>query len=997
MDEVEDLSAEPTRDEDGYLYRNVVAHLSAGEAWPSLFELLEDRSFLADQAEHFNGFERSGEDVELYVIPATIRQGDWARFLRFASLALNLRQLAETLAEPDLLRALVQGGSLDLALDTASRLVDPLRRAEARAVLAWACRSRSELLSSILRGIEEDLEGSVPTATTLEAVARWLGPELESRWPMWIERASLKKAEKAGVWASVAGSWLERGETRASGLWGALAQVRDLERLQELVERLGEQDQGDLDEALARLAPLFGEDVGGRRRAFSTYLSREVRTRPEEALAAWERWTERERFPWTVDLVESSSELLRRLGAERSERSALVLDGPEAEAALRVVELQIQPDAQHATSALEAVCRLPEGPTKLHWSLRYLEARPDATSEETRRQLGAAASYLSELRYGAAAGDLRRFLDLAARHYPEEVARLVEDVVWSPSSRSETLLTLASETHEMAVGEALLENAERFAAAVSLTEAEGFKLRGELIRRVAARLCLLRRGLDRLAAATERLLPDEEDDLRMALAPELAKAGREEEARSVAAGIRDSSCELLTLVRALPLRSLATTLLEPRSLYRALASARPLEEERLALTPLLQPPFDPQDLARRFLLPLRSGDLQAQGLLRLARHTLAFQRAFYGRRQDRVAALEVARGSLAVETDERLAALTPEIAALGAEMGVKEAVAEFQEAGRRLADLATVAWRVRASALERLLFLLRTVFHLEKPSRTERRGAASVLATLGRLPIGPRPHPPLDELRSHWPNILPLLVANLERLPKGTIASVRKALSEGIAACREFGKETGEEVATGLFALCLADGNERSARVEGALASPDPDPGTLTALAYLFAAEDSSRTLEITARLPGEERDALRLRLVRHRWIHPSWAGPVARSITDPTLRDEAFVWLLLEEGADADWLGQLAAWIARKPLDPSEPGLQRLVDRLWACDSVQSRPALAEAFLRALRAVGRKGGEDVLRLWLHAHLAPKPGGESKALPLNQAAGKDLARSLALP
>jgi hypothetical protein len=976
---------ELTREQREYQFRRIVAHLSEAEAWPKIFDLLETKPFLADQADHFGGFEPSGADVERYAVPAAIRLADWSRFLRYASLALNLRGLAESLAEPDILRALVRDGRLGLARDVADRLSDPLRRAQARSVLASACRSRSDLLPDLLRGIEENLEEAAPTPPALAAIARLLGPELASRWTEWIARLPAETAGPARVWAAVAGSWLDRGETQDPGLWEALARIGDRDLLLEQAVRLGLLDRGPLDETLTRLASLFGDDETARWQVIALYLNRQTRRRPERAVLAWEHWVESEPIVWTADLVEACREVLKRLIPARMETFFSGLDSPEARAALRIADLEARPDSRRTALALEAAGQIPDGPAKLHWSLRYLEARPADPAEEIRGQIGAVAAYLHELRYGAAAGDLRRFLDLAARFYPEQLGRLIEDVAWSPASRPETLLTLAAETQQETVAAQLLEHAERFAAAASLTEAEGFKLRGELIRRAACPLCLLRKDLQGLATAVERLLPEEEDELRETLAPALAEMDRKEEARAVAEGIRDPRRRFLTLLRVLPASALPTDVLSSRSLYGAMASARPLDEELLALSALLQNPFDPQDLARRYLLPLSSSDLQAQGLLRLARHALAFQRSFYGKRQDRVAALEVVRGSLAVETDERLVALTPEIAALGSELGLKEAVAELQEAGRQLAGLATVPWSARAAALEHLLSLVGPVFLAGAPESRGRRKAVAVLESIARLPMGPS-GTALDELRSHWHEILPMLIAAVERFPGCTVETIARAVREGTAAC----DGAGGEAAMRIFALCLAPPEERTVWAS-------PEPSLLRALSYLLAAPEPGRTVELVRRLPAVDRDFLGLRLIRFHWIDPEAAVPLAGLIAEPAQREEALSWLQLGKDSEEEWLRSLTALAASRSLDPSEPGRQPLLDRLWACDPGRSRPALAAAFPRSLQTGGRQRGEAALRLWLHAHLAPTPGTEQpQALQRGEQASETLRRSLIL-
>ncbi len=707
-------------------------------------------------------------------------------------------------------------------------------------------------------------------------------------------------------------------------------------------------------------------------------------------MAAWEGWTTREPITWTAELIDACRELLQSLSSAGVEAFFSTLGNPEARAALRIADLQARPDRSQTAAALEAVSCLPEGPAKLHWSLRYLEARPSEPFREVQGQVGAVAGYLHELRYNAPASDLRRFLDLVDRYYPNEVKRLVEDVAWSPASRAGTLQVIVAETTHERVAEQILENAERFASSVSLNEAEGFRLRGELIRRAACRLCLLRDDLRGLDIAKGRILSEEEDELREMLAPLLAKAGRWKQALEVADGIQAPRSQFLTRLRILPLGEIPHDLLSPRSLYISVASAQSLEEESLALSSLLASPLDPQELARRWISPIRSGELQTQALLRLSRHALAFQRSFYGRRQDLTAALEVVRGSIAVETDERLAALTPEIAALGAEAGSREAVNEFQEAARRLAEIDTVPWALRAHGLEHLLSLIGPCF-LSHPrgQRRDIRRALAVLEFIARLPLGPTPSPALAELRSRWHEILPILIALTDRFPSLMVKSLDRALGQGMSACGAAGGETAKKV----FSLCSAPGTERLRLAELAVADAS-DPALLQGLAYLFGVSAPEWIPDALRPLRQETRDNLVLRLVRFRWVAPEKVESLLSLITDSAARKEVDVWLRLD---GPDWPEDLAMLAFLRTVDPSQPDLEEILHHLWKSDPNRSRPALARAFVNALSLGGRERGEAILRLWLHAHLTPVFGIEqAEALERSQEVRSALKRSLVL-
>ena len=246
-----------------------------------------------------------------------------------------------------------------------------------------------------------------------------------------------------------------------------------------------------------------------------------------------------------------------------------------------------------------------------------------------------------------------------------------------------------------------------------------------------------------------------------------------------------------------------------------------------------------------------------------------------------MAALEVVRGSLAVETDERLAALTPEIAALGSELGLKEAVAEFQEAGRQLAGLGTVPWSTRAAALEHLLSLIGPVFLAGASGSRGRRKAVAVLESIARLPMGPSGNA-LDELRSHWHEILPMLIAVVERFPDLAGRSLDHALHEGITACGITEGETVEKI----FSLCSTPSTGRLQLAERSLDSM-PDPMLLQALTYLLSARRPERIPDAVRPLGQGARDRLILRLVRFRWIAPAKASPLLILIADTSVRRE--------------------------------------------------------------------------------------------------------------
>ncbi|HZF08839.1 MAG TPA: hypothetical protein VFE33_08630 [Thermoanaerobaculia bacterium] len=891
----------------GYRFRQVVGHLYDAGMSTRLFALIERPGFLAAQAAACGGFETTSEDLEVRALPTAIGVGDWDRFLHYALLALNLRGLAEAMARPAILEALARAGRFDLAEDALGRIPDPATRAAARAHLAAACSGGSGEkgggFQALLARIDEDLEPwSVPSGVelpvaALATVARRLAPDLPSRWPVWLAHVKDdREATQSLAWA-VAEGYLAQKQLFDDGLWQALAAADRRQVAEELPERLGALSCDDPGAILSRLAELLGPD--GSWMASARLLARWAEESPDHALAAWEALTAP--VPWSADLAEAGWSLFRRFPPERLEALAAVATYSETRAALRILALAAAPAPPRMAAALAAVEALENGPRRLHWALRYLESRPPG--EDAVRQLGAVLAYLRELRYEADPMDVARFLDLAVHALPEKaLTREIEDAVFSPASRPETLRLLCARVTALPVLSEILQRAERFAAAVAPTEAEGFLLRGELIQSTTRRLCLASRDLRFLDFALAKLLPDEEDELRAALAADFAGPAPEL-ARQVSEPIRTAGRRLESELPASPAAEIDEILGDPARRYKILATVDAVEGERLALSALLETPFDPLALAERWLTPIRDREIQTRGLLRLAWHALAYEREFHHGRQDRVAVLEVVRASLAVTDDARLAALTPEIAALGAQRGGRYAVAEFQEAARRLFGLTNVDWPLRRAAFAELLSRLGPVFLPEGgDGRRACHRIAEVLRAALRLPDDLEPEAARNELCAHWDEVLPLIAGAAKLAP----------------------------------------------RVAERLAS--------------------------IATLP------------------PGWKGTAARDTGQKTAV------CLPDEDGDAGWLRQVAQRVGRDGVEPNDPAVQPLITRLWSCASAESRQPLAEAALLALRTGGRARGEAAVRLWLHAHLAPRPGIEqADHAALSAAAQLALERARKLP
>lgn len=966
-----------------YAWRRLMAHLHTAGDWPRLFELLETKPFLADQVEGLGGFQASGGDLEAYALPAAIEAPDWQRFLHYAALALNLRGLAEDLAEPAILRALALRGdaSLHLALDAAGRLADPFRQARALAAVASGCldgAARQDVLRQ-LEGRLDDLAHEAAVAAqhgeTLAAIAREAGPDLQPRWTAWIDRLAPTQATQ--VWRAVAEAWLRRDDPLAPELWTALEALGDPSQILAFVPAgLGTKNLKEPEQVLLRQEALL-PDPRDRQLAGATLLGELALRHPERACAAWEAWSTRSPLDWSTELIDRGREVLGRMDPQRLGEIAASIEDPSARAALRVVVLENQRTAEAASTALAELRNVPDGPVKLHWSLRYLAARSSKPQDEVGRQVLAAGRYLHAIGFTADVHDLARWLDLVALHLPNQTSDQLDAVLWSPAFTPEKVLPLADAASQKRILELLLERAERCAAALSATEAEGFVLRKNLMIRAACRLCEVTRSLEGLAEVVTRLLPEEEDELRSQLAPRLAALSGAvlPLVDEVCAGIGDRRLQLVTILQSTP--AIPPKTLEPANLYAALVRIESLQDECRGLTALLETPSDPRDLIQRLVLPIRDPLIRTRTLLRVARHTLAFEISCHDH-PDRLAPLELVRWLITTETDDELASLTPEIAELGAGAGRARATAEVQEAARQLAALETVDWPVRREALEDLLArVARGLFPACE--------AAKALVTILRLPVQLRPETARQKLRQQWLEILPLIAAAADRLPDKPLRTVRRVLQE---SPRDFSQDA---ALPRVLSLCLATATEREKIAESI--STTAGSSELQALAYLLTEHSPHLVPGIVKQLPAPECARLALRLIRHGWLREDRARELLPCLAGDGDRAEAEIWCGPEKGDEAAWTERAALWMAGKADSPSDPPIQPLLARLWGAPGLW-RTALAWAVKDAPQR-GRPQGEAVLRTWLHAHLAPSPGrGRPKGLA--DAADAEKALGLAL-
>jgi len=998
-------------DQRRFALETLASHLHQAGALNRLFQLVDERGFLAEQATLFSSFERPTTDLEQHALPAAIEAEDWERFSRYTLIATNLRGLAEELADEEILRALALQGQGRLAAGLAAQLADPLRRTWARAVLA-SC-SEGAVRAELVRNARDELEGlngslAEDRFSLLQRIARHLGPELDDLWrtrlSSWVPDSNQRDELRwtlAEAWAAQHGLL----DPRCREMLASIGSKILIERLASLWLEYGPNDPAEIHVLAAELG-----DADGRL-FWNVAVPVLSRLAPAADNSLWaERAWERQvapgpPIPWSPSLIEQGRDLFDLFSPGAADRLAAELGDPVLRAALRVVRLERRRDPERAHAAFKAVETLAEPASKLHWALRTALAWPEEDAKEKCRLASILTDHLYRRRYAAEATDLARYLDLVAATDQNFLRAQTDNVVWAPEMKPGALLALVESVTRPAVLAGLIERGESYAAVVGATEAEGFELRTRLLIRAARRLCRLQEAWDE--EVVKKLLPEEEDELREAAARELAALRKADDAWRVTEKIRSPRRKLIVQLSIAPER----ISFDPENLYEAVANVDAAEDERLALEMLAEPSLDPGALIERYLTRMRSRERQVQALVDLARRAQALEELHREGQRDPMAPLQLVRGSLtAVGSDEHLLGLTLELVELAAPLQRARALAEVHEASEVILLRLDVPWESRRGAFERLLARLGPIL-LERPMRNRefmaRCGAvAGLINLMVDLPDKAEESAAREELRAHWHEVFPVILAAAARLNGLVAAHLAHPLRARVWGhwLPEFSRLAGWERSwNGLARLevliprpwrerlrtrwngieCerftapwdwLADGQKGILRL--CLDDPRELPGRITGstgergLIFRLAVADPERLPEVLRRFEEPERSRLVLCLVRDGWVcpekNPAVFSALRATIGDPALQLEAEA---RQEGEA--WLGAFAERVSQHGLDPGDPAAWSSLRRLRDEAQQEAVPLLANAVLDSLSR-GRERGEEAFRVWLNGFLTSR-------------------------
>lgn len=954
FDDVELSDEDLALEIDAYRARHLAEHSSRLGA-AEIFRLIEQEGFLADQVESLGSYAEAGRTLARMALPHA--RGE--RFLLYAATGLALQQLATRLDDEATARAILHVGQHGTVAGLAEQLVRPLDRARVWALLA-AVSTASESAGYcrlIVPTVDSFLESPVSTLAgedrdCLRLLLRELAGTLGAAWARWQRSPLLPEDFRELLRLDfLEGSWLAGGWRDA----GVLAEAFRCPSLEALAGRLAAvlaSRPGQLEEAGDFVEAWRREDPPGSWKLAVLAGSAWPPQRGELARSWWRRVTrsgepppgllDRAAFAWLSQLERADLLPLRSPALEPVPRAmvALALAGRD-------------PDRGDLEAAREAVEALTDPAERFAAVLHLAQAALKEDGRLARRWLRAAGDALEKAGYRAELGLLLQYLRTVAAVESKSLRRELQEIVFAPGFTAAELLELVAKADRPVLWQELFESAERFSLAVSASQLEAFELRARLLHRLGEGLVELEDGLGRLEALTARQLLEEEESLRLELATRLLRAGREEEARQVAAQLAEGAVRRLAELRLLaggPAQKL-----DAAALFAALFDLSSIEDELWGLRALIETPLDLEEIFERVLARIVHPDSRSLFVLLLVQHRAAFERRCFGKLRDPRALLELARPLLVVEDERRLAALVPELARAGMLAGSKVALAELLESAEGLVRLPALGPRDRLEALERMI--------ATAGQDAGKEAAQRFFAALTRLPalFEDKDRDRVREFRL----LLPRLVAARESAgePAGEPRWLAKLGS---------GWRLDEAPWPEILALCRADAASRRARVAGWPAEGTP-PDLLESAAILLARPEPGLALALLRRLPaGERRQRLASRLVLSGALPGDRLAAALQLVEDEALQRSALAHAHLEAG-DGAFLENLADAAAHGNVDTRDPADLPLLRRLWRCPPELAEERLGPAVGRAFRQ-GPEAAERALRLWLHGVLGPRPG-----------------------
>jgi hypothetical protein len=1002
-------------DERAFAFEHLVAHLAQAGDRERLFKLLEGKGFLAEKSDFFGRFQPALHDLNRYVLPATTEPEDWRRFLRYSLVSKNLLGLSATLGTPRVVQLLLDNGQQALAEDITG-LSPSECRPQLSAILAADLEEDDPRRSDFIRTIGEniadiskttDLPSARYRAELLAGVGFYLGLKPLTIYEQLLESIRPWPDLEDSIWVSTAQGYLERGLKWYPFFWGTVRLIRTSTLLSFLPQSvLKAPEPMPPDKVRDDLIFLWSNESNENNEnkifwhTWVAALARKARYDPEGCLSLWKWFPDKRSVPWSPGLLELGRDFFNCFTPDGLDDLCTEMQ-TEEQAALRVIVLEAAPNLRRAEEAFWTLQGLPWGSKRIHWTLRYLLARPPEPAPRARREALSFLSRLSESPRDLPSSEAALVLALVSRYQPKDLPSRLQALAQGATPLSR-VLEIAQSSQSAAVLDAILAHLGYLQRLSVKPPSADASICDEIIKTACLRLCELWGDLNSLDLALPLLNGGPADNFCLQVAHTLAEKGYLRLAREACERIGEPSARLRAMLSVLPPDLVPSDLLTPRKLYEAAASIGSFQQQLTVLAEFVEKGVNSAEIPRRYLVTMNN---QRYVSSNTALHSpLGLQRGHF---QNPKTGTPL-RSASPVIGEIRRKFLTS-IALPSTYKGFPRSLGIAGNAStwvHQIVNDLSFPWPVKVHAIEWFLARIASEYLDSRSHPRLGQAFASIIESIARIPIeieNPAIH---KATQARWHEIFPILMAFVERYPK-EVASHLRNKSFGLklpryALWQFFGSvprfihraqapsdfvssrwvtylvDEAHESRSPLpprqmevVQLCLGDLETRERKARSLLLQDSPDPTLLRSLAVLLARDRPKLVADIVERLSDKElRDDLAIALIRDNRLPHEHAIHVQSRIVNEATALEAKVWLELRTPRSDAWLKSFASLLGYHGADPSDPSFRSVLERIWKDGPSKIRSEFAEAVLIALNSGDHVRSEAALMFWMHGFLA---------------------------
>lgn len=623
-------------------------YLIKGDQYDELISLIDSGEYFSYKAE-IAGVETLTDDLENYIIPYCITKKDWAHFLHYTVLDLNLKGLAEQLSEEIIVKALISNNRIEFVQHIINQISQPLKRVNIRSILLGMMDKQIESaqVGYFLLLVQNQIEMDLAEATSHENVsarelAKSLGKitqflDIDFAYPIvqpYLHLITNQTGDDFDTfWLMLAKAVTKKYLKYKSLFWEVLHRVKSQDLLVHyLYSLLSPEYLENIEETLFFLSQLnLQPEVFLEVSVYiRSYLLRESDT------AIWNTYILS--MPciydvkWEMIAHKNRLALLSLMSVDQIDDLVFAADLIETKVAILIATNNRIPSNSinqilHWVDCLDMA-------SQTHWYLELIKCEDfesDKLLSSIKSRVLASAFHFRQHE------DVLNFLSCISIYETRNLQSYFDLLVFAKATRPDTLLYLANNCSNIGVLNIFSRNIEKYISEVGATvfydDAQKFKLRRELLFSLLYAACKLHSEADKKIILNDKLFAPEFDEVYPIIV-RLIDEGLVGEAKELLNYLQDPKKRFFVSLQLIAAGEdvdnlISSEFLSISSLYSIFANTLPFDDVILAHEILLDHPADAITLSSQKVNALSDNTQKIDVLLRLAEHNLSYQLARY--------------------------------------------------------------------------------------------------------------------------------------------------------------------------------------------------------------------------------------------------------------------------------------------------------------------------------------------------------------------------------